>query len=48
MEGGEEANLGDLGQTGVSMSAKKLFGSILGTRELHDAIDTYVLAKGKT
>jgi len=48
MEGGEEANLGDLGQTGVSMSAKNLFGSILGTRELHDAIDTYVLAKGKT
>jgi hypothetical protein len=48
MEGGEEARLGDQGQTGVSMTGKNHFGSILGTRELHDSIDTNVLAKGKT
>jgi hypothetical protein len=48
MEGGEEARLGDQGQTGVTMTGKNHFGSILGTRELHDAIDTNVLAKGKT
>jgi hypothetical protein len=48
MEGGEEASLGDLGQTGVSMTGKNHFGSILGTRALHDTIDTYVLAKGHT
>jgi len=48
MEGGEEAKLGDRGQTGVTLTGKNHFGSILGTRELHDAIDTNVLAKGKT
>jgi hypothetical protein len=48
MEGGEEVKLGDWGQTGVTMTGKNHFGSILGTRELHDAIDTNVLAKGKT
>jgi len=48
MEGGEEARLGDQGQTGVTMTGKNHFGSILGTRELHDAIDTNVLAKGGT
>ncbi|MGP8246835.1 MAG: chitobiase/beta-hexosaminidase C-terminal domain-containing protein [Bryobacteraceae bacterium] len=48
MEGGEEARLGDQGQTGVSMTGKNHFGSILGTREMHDTIDTNVLAKGRT
>lgn len=40
MEGGEYAELGDMGQTAVTMTGKNHFGSIKGTREHHDSIDT--------
>jgi hypothetical protein len=48
MEGGAEVNMGDWGQTGVTMTGKNHFGAIQGTRELHDPIDTKILAKGRT